>query len=334
LTGEGSARTVLDVIRWLLAMACLVGGGELAARPATAQPRVGIITAAPAEQPLSANSAALVQGLREAGFVDGQTVVLDWRFAANDPARFTELATDFVRAKVDLIVARGPDSLRAAWQATRSIPIVALDFESDPVASGFAASVARPGGNVTGIFLDQPELGGKLLEVAREALPGLRRAAVFWVPLARPQLRATEAAARVVGVELQSLPLQTPQEIAGAFDAAVKARAQALIFLSAPLMNNQRQRLADLARAHRLPSIGVFPAFADAGGLLAYGPSQVDLFARLGVIAGKVLRGARPADLPIERPARFDLVVNLKTARALGLTIPQPVVLRATRIIE
>jgi putative ABC transport system substrate-binding protein len=319
---------------WLLALAIVVSVSEGAAQPVTGVPRVGILTAAPAEQPLSPNSAALVQGLREAGFVDGQTVLLEWRFAANDPARFAEIAAEFVRAKVDLIVARGPDSLRAARQATRSIPIVALDFESDPVASGFAASVNRPGGNVTGIFLDQPELGGKLLEVVREALPGLRRAAVLWVPLARPQLSATEAAARVIGIELQSLPVQTPQELAAAFGTAARGRAQAMILLSAPLINNQRQRLADLAREHRLPSIAVFPAFAEAGGLLAYGPQQVDLFGRLGVIAGKVLRGTRPADLPIERPARFDLIVNLKTARVLGLTIPQPILLRATQIIE
>jgi putative ABC transport system substrate-binding protein len=321
------------MLRWLMVLHLMAGAGAIAA-PATGLPRVGIITAAAPERPLSPNSAALVQGLREAGFVDGQTVLLEWRFAANDPARFPQLAADLVRAKVDVIVARGPDSLQAAWQATRSIPIVALDFESDPVASGFAASVARPGGNVTGIFLDQPELGGKLLEVVREALPDLRRASVLWAPVARSQFIATEAAARVVGVELQSLPVQGQEGIAGAFGAAVKARSQAMILLSAPLMNNQRQRLADLARTHRLPTIAVFPAFAEAGGLLAYGPDQVDLFARLGVIAGKILRGARPAELPIERPARFEVVVNLRTARTLGLSIPPPVMLRATRTIE
>jgi putative ABC transport system substrate-binding protein len=214
--------------------------------------------------------------------VDGQTILLEWRFAGNDPARFQEIAAELVRAKVDLIVARGPDSLRAARQATRSIPIVALDFESDPVASGFAASVSRPGGNVTGIFLDQPELGGKLLEVVREALPGLRRAAVLWIPQARRQFSATEAAARGIGIDLQSLPVRTPQDLPGAFGAAAKARAQAMILLSAPLIVNQRQRLADLAREHRMPTIAVFPAFAEAGGLLAYGPDQVDLFVRLG----------------------------------------------------
>ena len=277
------------------------------------------------------------QELSDLGYVDGKTIVFEVRFAGGKPESYPAFAADLVRRKVDVLLAIGPPALRAARDATSSIPIVAVDLESDPVQAGFARSFAHPGGNITGCFLDQPGLTGKWLELIGEAVPGTRRIAVLRDPTTGPwQLEAIKVAAEKQKIELQVLEVRNPGELDRALGALLTGRPHALVQLSSPLFDLPvaKNTIADFAANHRIPAISMFRSFAEAGGLMSYGPNQPEYYKRLPVYIDKILKGANPADLPIEQPTKFDFLINLKAAKALGLTIPQSLLLRADEVIQ
>jgi putative ABC transport system substrate-binding protein len=279
---------------------------------------------------------AFRQGLGETGYVEGQNLAIEYRrFPRGSAEGLTTKAAQLVRLKVEVIFAQGPAALAAAAQATRQIPIVAFDAVTDPVEAGFVKSVSRPGGNVTGVFLDLPELIGKWLELLRETIPHLSRVAVLWDPATGPyQLRAARSAGRILRVRLQTLKARNPDEFEGAFAAARREQAEAMILLASPVVYYNPQRIAELAAKTRLPAIALYHTFPEAGGLMSYGLSGPYVLRSTGVQVGKILNGAKPGDLPIERPAKLELVINLKTATALGLTIPQSLLLRGGEVIR
>jgi putative ABC transport system substrate-binding protein len=318
-----------------------VGLGVLALRRrASAQapaklPRIGYLAS---QKTLTPTSKAFLEGLQELGYVPGQNVLLEFR-APERPDKYEQfagLAVQLVAAGVDVILASTPSAIEATTKATKTIPIVGVDLESDPVAKGWAATLARPGGNFTGFVLDIPEMSGKELQFLKEVKPDLRRVAVLGDPRVNElQLRATEAAARGTGFTIQALSVRDIGEVPGAIAEAASQRAGALVVLTSPLVFNNLGRITDAAVKHRLPAICPFaPAFADAGGLIAYGPDLPDFYRRAAGYVSKILRGARPGDLPVQRPEKFQLAVNLKTAKALGLTIPQPMLVRADHIVQ
>jgi putative ABC transport system substrate-binding protein len=281
---------------------------------------------------------AFLESLQEMGYVPGQNFLLEFR-GPERPDKYeqhADLAAQLVAAGVDVILASNPSAIEATTKATKTIPIVGVDLESDPVAKGWAATLARPGGNFTGFFLDIPEISGKQLQFLKEIKPVLSRVAVLGDSRVNElQSRATEAAARGAGLTIQAFSVRDIGEVPGAIAEAARQRAGALVVLTSPLVFNNLGRIADAAVKHRLPAICPFaPAFADAGGLIAYGPDITDLFRRAAGYVARILRGAKPGELPVQRPEKFGLVVNLKTARALKLTLPQSLVLRADRVIE
>jgi len=275
--------------------------------------------------------------LRELGYVEGQTVVLEVRFAGGKPEAFPAFAAELARRKVDVLVAIGPAALKAAKAATTTIPILALDLETDPVKAGYARSIGRPGGNITGQFLDLPGLTGKWLELITEAAPTVRRVAILWDSTTGPwQLAAARAPAQKIGLDLKVLEIHDLGDLEPALEASVKGGAQAIVELSSPLfnLNSSEARVAAFAIKHRLPTISMFRTFAAVGGLLAYGPQQPEYLRRLAAYVDKILKGAKPGDLPIEQPTKFELIINLKTAKALGLAIPPSLLQRADQVIE
>ena len=276
------------------------------------------------------------QGLRDLGYVEGQTIAFDVRFAGTKLETFPSLAADLVRRKVDVILVSGPAGIRAARDATSTIPIVALDLESDPIEAGFARSFAQPGGNITGCFLDQPGLTGKWLELILEMVPGTRPVAVLADTTTGPwQLVALKASAEKLGIKVQVFEIRSAGEVEHALGATVKGGSRSLVQLSSPLFDSPLARqIADFTLKHRLPAISMFRRFAEAGGLMSYGPNQPEYYRRLAVYVDKILKGAKAGDLPIEQPTKFELVINLKTARVLGLSIPAALLLRADRLIE
>jgi ABC-type uncharacterized transport system substrate-binding protein len=275
------------------------------------------------------------ESLSGLGYVEGQNLAIAYRGAAGRPEDLPRLAAELIGLKPDVMVVTGPASIRAVRGSLTSVPVVAIDLESDPVASGFVASLAHPGGNLTGVFLDHAALSGKWLQLLKEMVPKLGRAAVLWDPAnASPQLEAINIAARALSIQLQPIEVRSADSLEEAFEAATKGRAQAVVVLSAPAFSNDSPRLAHVALTSRLPTITPFKEFAVAGGILAYGPDEDSNYRRLASLVDKILRGGRPSDIPVERPTRFNLVVNLKTARALGLTIPQSVLFRADEIVQ
>ncbi len=274
------------------------------------------------------------QMLGEHGWVEGKNVIFEVRDPGVDPTRMAEPAAELVRLKVDVLFPIGPPSVRAAFAATQDIPIVAHDLETDPVAAGYARSYSRPGRNLTGLFLDSPDLAGKWLELLKAMVPHLSRVVVLWDATSGPvPLAAVRNAAPALGIKLQVLEIHTPADIDKA-PSAFGGRAQAIIALPSPMMYTQNEHLAKLAAKHRLPGPSMFVPFADAGGLLAYGPNMAATFEQCAVLLAKVLGGAKPGDLPIERPTKFEFVLNVKTARNLHLTVPDTVLLRADRLIN
>jgi ABC-type uncharacterized transport system substrate-binding protein len=289
-------------------------------------PKIGLVTNSPETRD------AFVLGLTELGYREGGNVELHWRRATEDGGRDLE---ELVRLEPACLVLPGPLRLAHGRRLTSTIPIVALDLESDPVGSGIVASLARPGGNVTGIFMDLPELAGKQIQLLREAVPTLSRLAVVWDErIGTPQLQAAQVAARTADITLVPVPFRGTSDLDGAISRAVKGGAEALLVLTSPEIFLARERIAESARRHRLASASIFPAYADAGGLLGYGPNLAGLYRQAAKYVDRVLKGVRPADLPIERPSKFEFVVNLKTARALGLTIPPSLLARADKVVE
>jgi putative ABC transport system substrate-binding protein len=280
-------------------------------------------------------TAAFAQRLRELGWIEGHTVTIEYRWAEGRNERYTEIATELVRLKVDVIVTVGI-AVPAAKQATSVIPIV-FAASTDPIGAGHVASLARPGANVTGLSLQSNELAGKRLGFLREVLPGLRRLAVIGNagnPTLVLEVAEVHAAARTLGLEIGAFEIRRAEDIAPAF-AALKDRAEALYVCgSDPLVNAYRTSINTLAAGARLPTMHSAREYVEAGGLISYGPNYPDLFRRAGDYVDKILRGAKPADLPVEQPTKFDLVVNLTTAKALGLTIPEAFLLRADDVIE
>jgi len=284
---------------------------------------------------------AFRQGLRDLGYVEGRNVVIEYRSAEGKYERFPALAAELVALKVDVIVAAGstPAAL-AAKQATRTILIV-FASAADPVASGLVTSLARPGGNVTGLSTVGSELVGKRLEQLKQAVPGVSRVAVLWQPQGvlgertrKDMLKEADVAARALGVRLQFVEARGPADFDRAFSDMTRARAGALTVLGSPTFLNERRRLVDLAAKNRLPAVYTVREFVDAGGLMSYGPNLADLFRRAATYVDKILKGAKPADLPVEQPTKFELVINLKAAKALGLTIPQSLLGRADQVVE
>jgi putative tryptophan/tyrosine transport system substrate-binding protein len=279
--------------------------------------------------------AAFRRGLAEAGYVEGKNLAIEYRFANFRPELIPELAGDLVRLNMKVIFAAAPEAVAAVRNATTSIPIAALDLESDPVAKGYVKSLARPGGNMTGMFLDIPELSGKQVGLLKEIIPRLSRIAIFGIPgLNAPQFAATETAARALALETEVMEVRVADDFERALEAAQTKHAEAGILLSSPLVFLSSRQIGELAIAKRLPLISLFEEFPKARGFIAYGPNLGDLFRRCGDYVAKILHGAKPSDLPIQRPERFDLVINLKTAEALGISVPPVLLATADEVIE
>jgi ABC-type uncharacterized transport system substrate-binding protein len=318
----------------------LVGLALVSVRFAEAQqvkkvPRIGILWL---YSPTIASpfAEAFRQGLRGLGYVEGQNIALEERWAEGRFDRLPSLAAELVRLKVDIIVTASTPAAQAGQQATKSIPIV-LTNVSDPVESGLVSSLARPGGNVTGLSLMHPDLSGKRLELLKEVVPKLSRVAVLSNPanpIMPPLLRETEAAARALRVQLQVVEVRDPTDFDSAFSAMTRERAGALVVLPDAIFQNERRRIAALAAKARLPAIYAWKEAVDEGGLMAYGASVPDIFRRAATYVDKILKGAKPADLPVEQPMKFELVINLKAAKQIGLTIPPNVLARADRVIK
>jgi putative ABC transport system substrate-binding protein len=284
----------------------------------------------------AANLDAFRQGLRELGYVEGRNFMIEYRSADGRRERFPELATELVRLKVDVILTRGTPAVMATKNATGTIPVV-MAASGDPLLSGVVAGLARPGGNVTGLSAIVVEVTGKRLQLLREVVPGVSRIAVL-LDMGNPnnalQWKQTEIAAPSLGVQPQLLDVRKPGDFGGAFDSAIRQRAGAMVVGIDALTQANHRSIIDLAAKHRLPAIYASREFVDAGGLVAYGVSYPHLYHRAASFVDKILKGAKPADLPVEQPTNFELVVNLKTAKALGLTIPPTVLLQADHVIE
>ena len=279
---------------------------------------------------------AFREGLRELGYIEGKNISIEWRYAEGQTERLIKDAAELVRLNVDVIVTGGPAVNRYAKEATSKIPIV-LSFDNDPVGNGFAASLARPGGNITGLSTHYPEIGGKQLELLKEMLPRLARVAVLGnstVPGNDQALRQADLAADALGIKIQHFDIRTSAEIESAFKAATKSRVDALLVLGSQIVTSQRKQFAELGAKNRLPAMYWTPEAVEAGGLASYSVSIADLFRRAAYYVDKILKGTKPADLPIEQPTKFELVINLKTAKQIGLTIPPNVLARADRVIK
>lgn len=302
-------------------------------QPVAKLPRIGVLWQTAPPPPVHPNMTALLQGLKELGWEDGKSVVIEYRYGANQADRLAAFAAELVRLNVDVITTVGDLSTHAARQATPTIPIVAvLGF---PVESGFVTSLARPGGNITGVASLADELALKRLALLKELLPRLSRVAVLWDPVTHErQPRAAEAAARTLGLQAQILRAQSPDELAPAFQAAATARAEALLVLVSPIFLDNRPAFVSLAARHRIPTMYYSQPWVEGGGLVGYGPAAEEQWRLAAGHIDKILKGAQPANLPVQQPTRFELSINLKTARALGMTIPPALLQRADHVIE
>jgi putative tryptophan/tyrosine transport system substrate-binding protein len=306
--------------------AALATPRAIAAQSSGRRPNVSVYTTDPAYRD------AIKGVLQERGWVEGRTISFELYPAEGAEAN---LAQNLAKTPADVLVVGGPSRIRAAMQATSTIPILAIDLESDPVSSGFVKTLARPGGNVSGIWMDVPEISGKQIQFLREVLPTLSRLGVVWDDrVSQLQFAAVQAASRALGVSLHAGALRLAAEVDPVMKRVLAERPQALLLLTSPVVFRVLPRVAELAREHKLASISPFSVYPSAGGLLAYGPDFPAMWRQLGDYVDRVLKGARIADLPVERPSKFTLVVNVKTAKTLGLTLPQPLVLRADEVIQ
>jgi ABC-type uncharacterized transport system substrate-binding protein len=325
-----------SILFWLLATVFLTTALPAMAQQTTKIPRIGYLTAgSPSAQ--SARIKAFRQGLSELGYVEGKNIVIEWRSAERKLDRLPALAAELVRLRVDVIVTAGPIPTRSAKEATVTLPIV-MTQDTDPVGNGFVASLARPGGNITGLATLRPELSGKQLELLKEIIPKLSRVAVFGTsifPGNAQALKEIELAAKAFGVQLQYLDVLDSKDIETAFQAASKGRAEAvLMMVTGGVANSQRPQIAELAVKSRLPAIYRNREDVEAGGLMTYGVNVNDLDRRAATYVDKILKGAKPADLPVEQPIKFEFIVNLKAAKQIGLTIPPNVLARADKVIR
>jgi len=300
--------------------------------------RIGYLHAASASDPrVEQQREAFRKGLRQLGYVEGQNIAIEYRYAEGDADRFPALAAELVRLKADVIVAPGERAIRAAKDATHVIPIVMV-FSRDPVAAGFVAGLARPGGNVTGMSSMSPELNGKRLELLKEAFPGITHIAFLWNPrTAITDLQDTRVAAQALGLEIQTVEVRSPSDFDKAFSAIDKKRADALRVPTDPVLTvpkANQARILEFAARQRLPAMYDDGQIVEAGGLMSYAPNLIDMYGRAAVYVHKILKGAKPADLPVEQPTKFELVINLKAAKQIGLTIPPNVLARADRVIK
>jgi putative tryptophan/tyrosine transport system substrate-binding protein len=279
---------------------------------------------------------AMVQRLRELGYVEGQNLVIEFKSAEGDMTRLSALAAELVRLNVDIIVAPGPEvALQAARKATGTVPIVIVAVDFDPIARGYIASLAKPGGNITGVVLRQIELTSKRMQFLKEALPNVTRVAVFWDTISADQWREAENTALGLGLRLQGVELRNPPyQLTDAFRTASRGRAEAVLLLMSPILFPQRAQVAELGLKSQLPTICGISQYARAGALMSYGANLDDMYRQGALYIDKILKGAKPADLPVEQPTKFELVINFKTAKALGLTIPPSLLQRADQVIE
>jgi putative ABC transport system substrate-binding protein len=329
---QGRSRALSALLVLGLLAAPLIAEAQ---QPSTKTARIGYVSLRSGPEP---HDEAFRQGLRELGYVEGQNISVEYRWADWKPDRIPALAEELVRLKVDVIVSAGGGTVTvlAVKKATKTIPVVFVTG-GDPVSTGLVASLARPGGNLTGVSFLTSELNAKRLELLKAAVPGVSRVAVLANPVnpgTAGWLKELEGAARALKVKLQVLEARDPQAIDGAFAAMKRERAGALLVRNDPMFFAQRERIVSLAAKSRLPGIFEWREFAEAGGLLSYGTSVADMYRRLASYVDKILKGAKPADLPVEQPTRFELVINAKTAKALGLTIPPSFVLRADHVIQ
>ncbi len=298
--------------------------------------RIGYLSPLSAERDATRRD-GFIQGLREHGYIVGQNIIIEARYADGNLDRQEQLAAELVRLNVDLILAGGGSpTARAVKNATQTIPIVMTNV-AEPVANGLVASLARPGGNVTGLTTLTQDLSGKRLELLKETIPKVARVAVLFnstIPERLAELEETQAAAQTFHVRIQSLKVQGPKDLDAAFKAATDGRAQALIVLPDPLTNTHQARIVEFAAQKRLPTMFAQREPVDAGGLMSYSPNYADIFRRAAYFVDKILKGAKPADLPVEQPMKFELVINLKTAKQIGLTIPPNVLARADKVIK
>jgi len=316
----------------LLAGAATIRPRAALAQPASTIQKIGFLYPGPST-PAAVRIEAFSEGLRAAGFRVPEQVEIISRFADGDPARLAPLARELIELKVGVIAAVSTAAANVVRSGTASIPIVALDLETDPVATGMIASLSHPGANLTGFFFDFPEFRTKLLELLKDVVPRLSKAAVIWDPNSGPaQLASVEAGAATMKVKLEKFEARNVTELNQAFDAAKDA--DAVIILSSPFLGANTKLMAELASIRALPAVTLLSEFARNGGLMSYGPNILDIYRRVGGLAAKVLQGSKPADLPVQLPTKFELVVNLKTARALKLDMPATLLVRADEVIE
>jgi putative ABC transport system substrate-binding protein len=337
ISNDAGAKTMKTKSVFCLLTTALLLTASLAEaqQPAKKVSRIGILSGGSPTTDAAYHDAFL-QGLRESGYIVGKNIFIEYRYAEGKRDRFAEFAAELVRLKVDVVVAAGATGILEAKKATRTIPIVMTNV-SDPVALGFVTSLAKPGGNITGLSTQAPELSGKRLELLKEVLPKVSRVAVLWQPGGPGSaLRAkeTEAAASSLGMKVQFIEVKTANDFESAFSAIKKDRADALMPLRSPLIGNQVTHIIEFAAKSRLPAMYDEREFAEAGGLMFYGTDHVDLFHRAATFVAKILKGAKPEDLPVEQPTKFRFVINLKTAKEIGLTIPPNVLARADRVIR
>ena len=324
------------IVVCLLTAALLSTVSFAEAQQATKVPRIGFLAAGSPSSD-AAWIEAFRQGLRELGYVEGQSIVIEYRYGEGKTDRFPNFATELDQLKVDVIVVGGASATRAAKNVTKLIPIVMANV-TDPVVLGFVASLARPGGNITGFTNLAPELGGKRLELLKEIVPKLSRVAVLGDPTSPGHAtgwRETESAARLLGVQVQSLEVRAPNpDFEGAFSAITRDRANALLTLSQPLIRVYQKQIVDFTAKRRMPAIFHTREFVEAGGLMSYAPDVPAMFRRAATYVDKILKGAKPADLPVEQPKKFEFIINLKAAKQIGLTIPPNVLARADKVIK
>jgi putative ABC transport system substrate-binding protein len=321
---------------WLLTVLPLTFSVSAQSQQPTKVPRIGyLIGASPSAY--AARTEAFRQGLRELGYLEGQNIAIEYRYAeGKQQDRYPEFLAELVHLKVDVIVTGGGGgATRSAKGATVTIPIV-MAMDNDPVGQGFVASLARPGGNITGLSTLAPEISGKRLELLKEIIPKLSRVVVLGTSTgaAATSLKEVERAAGALKMKLQYLDVLSPKDIETAFREASKGRAEAVLVLPGPVFGPRRKQLADVAAKSRLPAIYPFPEFVEAGGLMSYSANITDLFRRAATYVDKILKGRKPADLPVEQPTKFELIINLKAAKQIGLTIPPNVLVRADRVIK